>query len=77
MTLVQLAEYLINNNEMVYDEEGSCISCRCNIKDHKYILDYSINKLHDFYSVAENGKLHTLGVEGNAIFCLLVNESMK
>ena len=77
MTLVQLAEFLINNNETVYNEGGTCISRRHNFPISHWRVSHTVEKLHHFYSVEQNGKLHTLGVEGNAMFCLLVNEAMK
>lgn len=75
MTLVQLAEFLIENKKTVYDKNGN--SLFDNGIPFIRELNASINKLHQYYRVGENGRLYNLGVEGNATFCLLVNEAMK
>lgn len=75
MTLVQIAEFLINNNEMVYDKQGNSLFNR-GIPFNRE-LNSSLSQLHGFYSVGKDGRLSTLGVEGNAMFCLLVNEAIK
>lgn len=75
MTLVQIAEYLLNNNQMVYDNQGNSLFDRGMPFNRE--MNSSLSKLHSYYSVGKDGRLSTLGVEGNVMFCLLVNESTK
>ena len=76
MTLKELAEFLINNKELVYDKHGMSMYTRGKVL-YSRDTEYSLNLLARYYSPYDDGKLHTLGVEGNAMFCLLVHEASK
>lgn len=73
MTLVELAQFLIENNETVYCTQGKSLVTR-GILEHSMELQNTTCKLHACYT---DVSLSTLDAEGNAMFCLIVNEAMK
>jgi len=74
MSLIELAKHCHDNNTTVYDERGNGTYVTNHFRKE---LDHACNKLHIFYTLDDDGRLHTLGVEGNIMFCLLVNEAIN
>jgi hypothetical protein len=75
MKLLQIAEYLCNTNQPLYDVNTGNCTLRKISNDTYYESMNVIDKVHDYKHY--NDVLSEVSVEHNVMFILFVNEAVK